>query len=339
MRRLFLCCLCSILLCVTAGRAEPVDDLHDMIQSGKWDQAADELAHRNDLGQGDRLFLQGLVERDGDRAARHLRAALNEGVDRKFQEEIYFRLVCYNILAGDYDLALDLAHEYRSTWERGKYRSEIERMTILAQELTEDYQTAVANNDRFLERHQTGSPEAWGWVDRARLQLAQGKVSDGLGTFERLSQTRSDIAVPQSMYILALDALEGDRTDDASRYYGLLSEEYPDAIGNDLLARRLARIRETSPDERPRVWLRAIEGKPPQHYAVQVGAFSRRELAQQQAERLEREELAITIERKEIDGRSLHVVYLGNFVNPKVAEHARQLLEDRYGEDYKVVQR
>lgn len=317
-----------------------IDDIHQLIEHGRWRAASDRLSDMGDIrSNGSLLFLQGLLERSADRAAHFFETALERGVAVKYQEEIYFRLTQYYLQKNNLSKVSDLTTEYRTRWEKGKYRAAMARMRILSQELTGDRSTAFDLTERYLKSFSKGDAAQWGQVDRARVLLGERGDNNGIEQFEELAAGRSDIAVPQALFLLGIYYSERADLEAAARYYDLLREEYPNAVGLDLLARNLGDHARLSATKRT---VESDEKQPATHvayYSIQVGAFSTERIAKEQVERLRRERLAADIDKRQIDGRTLWVVYLGRYQDEREAGKVKEKLEKRYGESYEVVPR
>ncbi len=336
--------LCLFLLLVTflplAAFADEIDDIHQLIERGKWREASDRLADLGDIrSNGSALFLQGMLERRADRAANYFETALERRVAVKYQEEIYFRLAQYYLQKNALNKVADLTTEYRARWEKGKYRAEMARMRNLSQELTGDRSTAFDLTERYLKTFSKGDASHWGKIDHARILMGGRGDRNGLEEFAELGAGRSDIAVPQSQFILGMYFSERGDLETAARYYALLREEYPNAVGLDLLSRNLGEHARLGSSKSGRS---SSQENPTTHvayYAIQVGAFSTEKIAREQIERLRRERLPTAIEKREVEGRTLWVVLLGNYQDPREANKVKEKLEKQYGESYEVVPR
>ncbi|MBK7141094.1 MAG: SPOR domain-containing protein [bacterium] len=322
-----------------AGRADDIDEIYQAIQKGRWRAAADRLAEMKDVNSnGNLLFLHGLLERSGDRAAKFFETALTRSVSVKFQEEIYIRLAQYYLQMDNLGRVSEITNEYRTRFEKGKHRVAMARIRILAEEMNGDRTAALGLNERYMKANSRGESADWGKMDLARILLGSRGDETGVEKLRDLSASSSEIAVPQAMAILGEYHMEKGEIEEAMRCYELLREEYPSAIGLDLLARQLGQ------SARPKMTITTQSAKPKplpkaEKYAIQAGAFSSQKFANEQVDRLRRERLPTKVEKKESDGRTLWVVYIGEYKDLRAAEEARQKLQKRYGETYEVVPR
>lgn len=332
----------TLLLCVLAfflpslGQANDSDDIYQAIQRGKWREAEGRLTQLKDVNSdGDLLFLSGLLERSADRAAKFLERALDRSVAVKYQEEIYFRLAHYYLQMDKLSRVSDLTNEYRTRFEKGKYRVSMARFRILAEEMNGDRKAALGLNERYLKQFSKGEAAEWGKVDLARILLGSRGDQTGVDEFLDLSSGRSSIAVPQAMVVLGQYHLDREEIEDAMRCYELLREEYPSAIGLDHLARQLGQSDRGQAQASRTKTERVVPAA--EKYAIQAGAFSSEKYAKEQVERLKRERLVTRIEKKVVDERTLWIVLVGEYKDMRGADEARQKLQKRYGETYEVV--
>lgn len=150
-------------------------EIYEYIQNGQLDQAREKLSAvaTASTRDGNALFYQGLLETSADKAARLFETALESNVDVKYQEVIYFRLAqCYLVTGKTKQLSRILA-EYTARWEKGEYRAEMARLSILLDELQGDRESALRQCDRYLIDFSQGDNEQAGLIDKARLLEAQ----------------------------------------------------------------------------------------------------------------------------------------------------------------------
>ncbi len=332
----------TLLLCALAcflpsiGQANDSDDIYQAIQRGKWREAEARLSRVKDINSdGDLLFLSGLLERSADRAARFFERALDRSVAVKYQEEIYFRLAHYYLQLDKIPRVSDLTNEYRTRFEKGKYRVAMARIRILAEEMNGDRKAALGLNERYLKQFSKGEAAEWGKVDLARILLGSRGDQTGVDEFLELSSGRSAVAVPQAMIVLGQYHLEKEEIEDAIRCYELLREEYPSAIGLDHLARQLGQSDLGQANATKSKSERVVPAA--EKYAIQAGAFSSEKYAKEQVERLKRERLVTRVEKKVVEGKTLWIVLVGDYKDLRTADEARLKLQKRYGETYEVV--
>lgn len=324
----------ALSLVVSAGDLRATD-IYTLIKKGQLKEASDSLSVQSSaaLRDGRLLFFQGLLEEDAGESARLMEAALGASVPARYQEEIYYRLAQYYLIKPDYAQLSRLVNEYRARWETGRYQGEMMRFSVLVDQLSGDYESALRQVDRYLLQYTTGEEAQRGEIDKARVLGAHKKSVGATKILRSLARGKSGGGVPQALYLMALDAAAKNRIDDAVFYYNLLREGYPNAIGLDHLVNRLGGMsQETSHDRRAE----EITGT---YYSVQVGVFSIKSNAKKHAELFKVYERKIDIKTKTISGRKYRVVYVGRFDTFEEARRFKTQLESTHGEVYQVVAR
>ncbi|UCC43291.1 MAG: SPOR domain-containing protein [Candidatus Zixiibacteriota bacterium] len=324
-----------IILSLGLYQGAPAEELYGLIQRGKLQEARDSLSVYSNAATRDGrvIFCQSLVETDGVESARLMEAALNASVPGRYHELIYFRLAQYYLLAGNSNRLSELVGEYLSRWEGGRYESQMRRIGILVEQLSDDQEAAIRQADRYLLRTADGKDAQWGKIDKARA-LRESNKNHGANTLLRsLSREKSGEAVPLALYLLGVDAVERKRPDDAVFFYNLLREAYPSAVGLDDLVEQLGGLSDqVSSDSRAE----AITGT---YYSIQVGVFSSRGNARRQADKFKAYDHKIDIKSKTISGKKYRVVYIGRFDTFEAARQFKSQLETTHGEAYQVVAR
>ena len=329
--RVVLSAIIGLLACADAGS----QTVYELIQGGRLEEARDSLsAHASAaVRDGNTLFYQSLLESNGAASARLMNAALDATLPSQHREEITYRLAQYYLLRKDYRRVTDLLTDYFSRWEKGSYRQEMLRMSVLADEQTGSFETALRQCDRYLVENATGDPQQWGLIDKARILNTHGKQIGAAETIKQLSHSRKGVGVPQALYLLGMQAVANNRADDAIFYYNLLREGYPVAVGLDQLAAGLGEM-----SDRPRTDNQA-EKVTGTFYAVKVGVFSDVENARRFADRFKSYERKVDVVTKSISGRDYRVVYVGRFQNYDEAVRFRLRLEADFKETFQVVAR
>ncbi len=324
----------AALLFVTVGDAQS-DNIYSLIRKGKLREAADSLSGTTTASSrdGNKLFYSSLLEQDADKSARLMETALSVSVSAVYRQEIYYRLAQYHLLRGDYTRLNQLVTEYLTFWEAGKYRPEMLRYSMLLDEADGAYDTAIRKSDRYLLEFDSGADEQWGLVDKTRIMKRYGKSVGAHSLLRRLSREKSGPGVPQALYLLAVEAIRNQKTDDAVFYYNLLREEYPTAVGLDALLAKIGALPASiDPDNR-------AEKLTGTYYAVQVGVFSVKGNAKRQANVFKKYDRPVDIKDKKISNAKYHVVYVGRFTSYEEASKFKTMLETNHKEVYQVVAR
>ncbi len=331
MKRLIFTILFSLAVSTTAFAA----DIYNLITQGKLDEARQELSALATASSrdGNVLFYQSLLEPDGEQAARLMEASLSASVSVRFQEEIYYRLAQYSLLAKNWSRLSELLIDYRSRWETGKYEGEMLRLSILLDESQKDFESALTQCDRYLVRNPSKTDQQWGHVDKARIFGASGKGIGSLETLRKISRAKSGDCIPQALYVLGMNAAQRKRTDDAVFFYSLLREGYPDAVGLDEIVERLGNMSSSAPSDDTAEKLTGT------YYSVKVGVFLEKSNANRQADVFRRHGKKTEVKKKTISGKAYHVVYVGRFQAFAEASRFKTQLEAEHGEPFQVVTR
>lgn len=311
------------------------DNIYSLIVNGNLKQASDSLSSAStaSLRDGNRLFYLSLLESSADKSAQLMEAALNAAVAAAYREEIYFRLANYYFLKGDLKKLERIVNDYRALWEVGQYRGQMLRFSILVDQMAQAYESAVRQTDRYLLEYAEGDPAQWGIIDKARVMTNYQKRIGADKLLRKLSREKSGPGVPQALYMLARRAVENKRTDDAVFYYNILREGYPSAIGLDALVDNMATM--LPPDTGDA----AAEKLTGTYYSIQVGVFSQRDNAKQQAKIFSKYDQKVDIETKTISNVEYRVVYVGRFQNYDAAFKFKKMLEASHNEVFQVVAR
>lgn len=326
--------LITLLVLVTAapGRA---DVIYSLITRGELDRARDSLysASTASLRDGNRLFYLSLLEPKAEKSVQLMEGALNAAVSAAYREDIYFRLAQYYFLRGDLKKLERTVDDYRALWEAGKYRGEMLRISILVDEAVRAYESAVRQADRYLLEYSKGDPAQWGIIDKARVMRRHNKRIGAHKLLRKLSREKSGPGVPQALYLLTVRAVGNKQTDDAVFYYNILREGYPNAVGLDALVERMADLSALDAADA------AAEKLTGTFYSVQVGVFSKKENAKQQARIFSRHDQKVDIKVKTISNKKYRVVYVGRFQTYDAALQFKKTLEASHNEVFQVVAR
>jgi len=325
----------TLLLLILSPCSVRCDDIYSLIVNGRLTEAADSLARLTSAAtrDGDVLYMQGLIEPDADKAAQLMEAALASSVSLSYRQDIYYNLAQYYLLKNDVEALSRTVNVYRATWEAGRYESQMLRLSMIVDQLQGDYESSLRQADRFLVRHGSNDMEQWGLLDKARILRAHGKKIGANKLLRQLKREATGAGVPQALYLLALDAIEERKTEDAVFYYNLLRDGYPGAIGLDRLVNMLSDLAQGYGQDNTAEELTGT------YYAVKVGVFANKDNAERCAGDFKKHSPNVKIGSKTISGKDYHVVYVGKFRSYQDAYQLKTTLETTYGEVYQVVAR
>ncbi|MCK4301554.1 MAG: SPOR domain-containing protein [candidate division Zixibacteria bacterium] len=322
-------------LILAAGADAAGSDIYELIINGDLEAAADSLSRTSTatLRDGNMLYYAGMVETGAEKSVQLMEAALNASVAAVHQEDIYCRLAQYYFIQGDYGKLGRIVADYLVLWESGKYRREMQRFSIVVDEKSNAYESALKQADRYFLLYGDGDAAQWGKIDRSRVMLGYGKNIGADNVLRRLAREKDGPGVPQALYLLTLDAIKRRRTDDAVFYYNILREGYPSAVGLDALIERMKDLSLSGSQGN------AAEKLTGTFYSVQVGVFSVEANSSKQAELFGKYGKKVDVKSKKISQAKYHVVYVGRFSDYEAAARFKRKLEDEHGEVFQVVAR
>jgi len=325
----------TLYLFVLTSATISATSIEKLMDEGKIDEVRDSLSARSTAAQrdGNTLYWQALIESDAHQSARLLRAALNAAVDFEHQEDIYYRLAQYYFLVGDKGALTKLIIDYRAKWENGRHKAEISRYAIAVDESQGHLETALRQVDKYLINNSVGDAYQWGMVDKARVMIDNNKRIGAVQMLRELSRGKYGPGVPQALYLLAQDAIEHKRTDDAVFYYSLLKESYPIAVGVESLVNQISTMSTKIDNDNTAEKLTGT------YYSVQVGVFAESGNAKRQANSFKKYGKKVDIGKKKIGDTTYHVVYVGRFESYPEALTFKDKLEAEHGETFRVVAR
>ena len=311
------------------------DQIDNLIRRGELDRAAALLSKRVSAAtrDGATLYYQSLLEKNAVACRQLLEAALKSGDAVRYREDMYYRLAQYYLLEKDQGNLSRIINEYRAAYEAGRYQAKMLRMSVIADEIAGHNNAALKQVDKYLSRQKETEDLQWGIVDKARVMNANRKRIGADQMLRRLSRAKKGIGVPQALYLLAIDAIDRNRTDDAVFLYNLLREAYPAAIGLDAIVKRLGSLESSASNNS------AAEKLTGTYYSIKVGVFTKKGNAKKQAKIFRSYDHKVQIKEKKISGRKYHVVYVGRFTSWDKAMALKDKLETAHDDVYQVVAR
>jgi hypothetical protein len=329
MKRLMLACL---LAAIVIPIAHSNADILSLIESGKLDDARDSIsalsstfAERHTM-----MFYQALLEPNADSSAKLFQAAMSGSLSEANQEVIAMRLAFYKMTKGDIDGAREQITTYMENWPHGRFAAPLMRLSVMSYQEAGELDSAAAQVDGYLKLFARTESYQWGVIDRGRLGDSALSSQSPSKLLKKLLQEQSGGAIPIALAMLAERAANAGQTDEAVRYFSLLKEGYPHAVGLSTVAELVGDL----PDQPARdTQAEKLTGT---YYAVRVGIFAQKENADRQAERCRGDKRPVTIDTKDVSGKLYYIVYVGRFSSFAEAEQAKEQLESEFGETYQV---
>ena len=323
------------LLLFTVAGGVTAQDIYSLIQTGRLDEAREALKDKSEQirSDGDLMFFAALLEPEADSASVLLEGALNTKVQERFVEQCYLKLAQITCLLGQYDKAIQLISDYSKIYPTGEFLPEMSRLQALAYSQSNRPDQALEVVDRLLKRKLEPRETQQGLLDKARLLTALGKPVGAASILNRITKEAEGEALPPALDMLANTNLKAGKTEEAGRYYALLFEGYPLAVG---LASLESQISAAPP---PTTKSDQAEKITATFYSVKVGVFSAADNARAQAALFKNSGSPVEIQQRTIKGKVYHVVYVGRLQSYEAAAQLRTTLQQQTGEQYEVVTR
>ena len=157
------------------GHSASADSIYGLIKRGELRRAADSLSRQvtASVRDGNTLFYQSLLEPNADRSAQLMEAALKAGVSTRYREEILYLLAQYYLIKGDDAKLSQTVMDYRTHFESARFRPQMARFSILADQMAGKLEAALRQVDRFLIEYGGDDNWQWGTIDKARIMQAE----------------------------------------------------------------------------------------------------------------------------------------------------------------------
>lgn len=320
---------------ILSAQSLSAESILGMIQKGKIKEATDSLSKLSTASNrdGNTLYYLSLIEIDGNKSALLMEASLNASVSPIYVEQINYKLIQYYFANGDYKKAKRQINNYYVKWENGKYLGEIIRIDALINQSNRKYEKATRLTDKYLLLYTNRRHSQQGTLDKARIMIASGKKIGADKLLKKLSRQKKGEGVSQALYLLAIKAISKNRIDDAVFYYNLLREEYPLSIGQEAI---IEKMMNTTEDEKTDGRAEKLTGT---YYTIQVGVFSKKSNAKDQAKIFKSHGKKVEIKNKKVSNQKYHVVYVGKFQSYSEALAFKELLESTHKEVFQIITR
>ncbi len=329
-----LCCL-LIIGTIFSGAGVAAGDIYSLIVGGELDLAEDSLASlpSTALRNGNMLYYASMIETDADKSAALMEAALSSSVSAIHREKIQFLLAQYYFLKGDHAHLSKIVTDYLSMWETGRHRSQMQRLSTRLDEVSGQLASAARQADRYLVLFDYGAAEQWGQIDKARIMALRNDKSNADDLLLRMSRQKQGPGVAVALYQLAREAISDRRVDDAAKYYDLLRDGFPSAVGLDALTEMMVGLSSSDATDNTAVEVSGAS------YSVQVGVFSVKSNADRLAAEMASYGHAVDIDLKQISAKNYYVVMVGHFNDIESARAFKATAERDRGETFQVVTR
>jgi hypothetical protein len=324
--------LAGLLLLAGAVCADQqVDRIHDLVKQGKISEAdrAFQQLPQSAARDGNRLFVNALLERSGDRARDLLDAAVRSDLDGKYEEEAHFRMLQLAEASNDTATVLSMGEAFLHRWEMSRYREPILAM------LAAHEPNGSSQQERYLRLLSEGSPDSYYGRFAVLTKTAAAIRAEKYRTAENLCHTiidsGDDDIVPAGLIYLAKISIARGNTERALLNYNILREKYPNAVGQEDVLQELKQVSDRRSGEESTEIFEGVV------YAVQVGVFAEKDNAKRMADRVKGYGYKARITRRSISGNAYYIVLAGRFSTQKEAQVAKEKLELGEHDVFKVV--
>jgi len=330
MRRLLLIILAAGSACAAWGE-ERVDQVYELYRTGDVSQARQEFQKlpQASTRDGNRLFVTALLEPSGQRARELMETALRSNLDGKYQAEARFRLIQLAEAAGDTAAALSDGATFLDKWGKGPHRAQT--LAILAAHAADG---SASQNQRLEQLGGEFGDSYYGQfavLTQAGKEAKAGKYKTAVKLCRQIHNSADENLTPAGFILLAEMALAQGNSEEALLNYNIVREQYPHAIGQDELLNDLKNVSDRRSSEESTEKFEDVK------YAVQVGVFADKDNAERMADQIGGYGFKTRITRRSISGNTYHVVLAGRFATLQEAQTAKQKLEMRENEVFKVV--
>jgi hypothetical protein len=331
MTRVILIYAILLISAATVCADQQIDRIYESVKNGKISEAdrAFQQLPQSAARDGNRLFVNALLERSGDRARDLLGAAVRSDLDGKYQEEAHFRMLQLAEASGDTATVLSVGEAFLHRWEMSRYREQILAMMAAHEPDGSEQQ------ERYLRLLSEGSPDSYygrfALLTKAAASLRAGKNQTAEKLCYTIIDSGDDDIVPAGLIFLAKASLARGNTERALLNYNILREKYPDAVGQDEVLQELKQVSDRRTGEESKEIFEGV------FYAVQVGVFAVKDNAERMSKRVEGYGYKARITRRSISGNAYYIVLAGRFSTQKEAQVAKEKLEMGEHEVFKVV--
>ncbi|MDD4051194.1 MAG: SPOR domain-containing protein [candidate division Zixibacteria bacterium] len=298
---------------------------------GDIQKADEELARlpQGALPDGDRLFLQGLLEKRGIKARQLLDSAITAGLDERYRPEATLRLLQMAEAFDDSGAVVTLSDQFVRRWPDDSMAPQV--LASVAGVLPDGGKRQKQFLDRLIADHGDTYFAGCARLAEADLAFRAGQFRDAATLCRKVNDSDDDNLAPAALILLARIALRDNEAEQALLNYNILREGFEHAIGQAELTEALRQISDRKSTVEADEKLSGIT------YAVQVGVFSVKENAERMAGRVKTYGYPVTVSKLIISGKPYHVVRAGRFATEQAANVAKGKLERSENELFKVV--
>jgi len=237
-------------------------------------------------------------------------------------EERLLALARYHLAAGEPLQAMIHASRDLELFPRGERSDEAHYLLAQAEIAAGKTKDAEARFD-WLSRNGSPAWRGWGLYGQGQAALARGDTTEALRLFRATAGLNHHPSVAPALLKLGELYDRRGKISDAFRYLSMYREAYPNGI---LPLVEHASARSSQADVAAGLT-----------YTVQVGVFGDRANAERQRKRFKALDYSVSLHEKTVAGNRYTAVWVGKFRTQEAAQRAREKLEAKFGETYRVV--
>ena len=311
-----------------ADRSEPI---YTSFLQGDIQTAEENLARLPEgaLADGDRLFLQALLEKRGIKARQMMDSAIAAGLDERYRPEATLRLLQLAEAFDDSTAVVTLSDQFIRRWPDDSMAPQV--LAAVAEVLPDGGRRQKQFLDRLIADYGDSYFGGCARLAEADQAFRAGQFREAATLCRAVNDSGDDDLAPAALILLARIALKDNEAEQALLNYNILREGFEHAIGQAELTEALRQISDRKSTVEEDEKLSGIT------YAVQVGVFSVKENANRMADRMKAYGYPVTVSKLVISGKPYLVVRAGRFATEQAANLAKRKLEQGENELFKVV--
>lgn len=242
--------------------------------------------------------------------------------DAEANEQRLIAMARYYIAAGEPTQAMVQASRHVESFPNGKHADEAQYILGLAEVAAGKFKDAESRFD-WLSRHGKQPWSGWALYGQGEAALRRGDTSEALRLFKQTTRMNGHPANAPALMMLGNLYDARGKASDAFRYLAMYREAYPDGI-LPLVEHAVATTDRAE----------AAAGLV---YTIQVGVFGDKANARRQLERFTDLGYTAILKPKLMAGKQYNAVWVGRYKTREAAQSAREKLESKFDDTYRVV--
>ncbi|MBD3232409.1 MAG: tetratricopeptide repeat protein [candidate division Zixibacteria bacterium] len=312
--------------------------LTDLLMAGKIEEANQLLSNSdgNNLSEETKEYYKGVLEFNGKLSADFLRESLRGDKDFTERSLSVLRLAQYYYSIGFYVTCVNYLEEFEQNGLNSKYIDQILWLRGFANMNAGRYEEAKSDFSRLIDSYPSSDMTLWGFLGIGYCYYKEGDLSSAIKSFERVKDTDTHPAFPQSLLALSTCYKQIGNSRRTEHYLDIYNRKYPGSFipDMDLAAEPMMQfdipLQQSDMDAEELV--QAL-------YFIQVGSFSSRQNAQRMMNRLEQKGYNSTREAFYENRKIFYRILVGPYTNRGEARKHEKKLESSEGDDFIIILR